>query len=246
MSRTGAFLLCLLYMTGLASGIRAGETIPKKTETVVRQVEGGELGDLPLVEIEARGPGSDRMAILWSGDGGWVDLDKEISDGLAARDIPVVGVNSLKYFWTRQTPQKMAHDLERIIRHYAARWNAEKVVLIGYSMGADVVPFAANRLDNDLKSRVELIALLSPFQETEFEFHLSDWLGLSPKNALPTKPEVMELGFTRLLCIYGREEKGSLCPDLHDGAVKIVALPGAHHFGGDYEAIVRHIMAELK
>ena len=43
------------------------------------QSSAGELGDLPLVEVAARGPGSDRMAVFWSGDGGWAELDKEIS-----------------------------------------------------------------------------------------------------------------------------------------------------------------------
>ena len=36
----------------------------------------------------------------------------------------------------------------------------DKVVLIGYSLGADVLPFMASRLKPDLVNRVVLIALL--------------------------------------------------------------------------------------
>ena len=87
----------------------------------------GELTDLPLVEVTAHGPASDHMAVFWSGDGGWAEIDKEISAILAAHGIPVVGVNSLKYFWTNRTPEQTAKDLERIIRHYTVLWKKEKV-----------------------------------------------------------------------------------------------------------------------
>lgn len=210
------------------------------------QASAGGLGDLPLVEVAAHGPGSDYMAVFWSGDGGWAELDQEISAGLAGRGVPVVGVNSLKYFWTNRTPEQTAKDLERIIRQYAALWQKEKVVLIGYSLGADIVPFAANRLNEALKSRVELIALLGPALQVDFEFHLSSWLGSSSKTARPTMPEIGQLGNARLLCIYGEQETDSLCPNLQGNNFKKVALPGAHHFGGNYAQIAETILGEMK
>jgi len=206
----------------------------------------GELKDLPLKEVAARGPASDRMAVFWSGDGGWAELDQEISASLAARGVPVVGVNSLKYFWTSRTPEQTSKDLERIIRHYAALWQKEKVVLIGYSLGADIVSFAANRLNEELKSRVELIALLGPALQVDFEFHLGSWLGSSSKTALPTMPEIMQLGNTRLLCIYGKQESNSLCTNLQGNHLKKVVLPGTHHFGGNYAQIAEIILGEMK
>ena len=210
------------------------------------QPSSGELKDLPLEEVAAHGPASDRMAVFWSGDGGWAELDQEISAGLAARGVPVIGVNSLKYFWTKRTPEQTAKDLERIIQHYAALWQKEKVLLIGYSLGADIVAFAANRLNEEVKTRVKLIALLAPVLQAEFEFHLSNWLWSSSKTAQPTMPEIMQLGNTRLLCIYGKQETDSLCPHLHGDNFKKVALPGAHHFGGNYDQIAEIILSELK
>jgi type IV secretory pathway VirJ component len=210
------------------------------------QASAGELGDLPLVEIAAQGPASDYMAVFWSGDGGWAELDQEISARIAGHGVPVVGVNSLKYFWTNRTPEQTAKDLERIIRHYAALWQKEKVVLIGYSLGADILPFAANRLKEAVKSRVELITLLGPALQADFEFHLSSWLGSSSKTALPTMPEIAQLGHTRLLCIYGEQETDSLCPNLQGNNFKKAALPGAHHFGGDYAQIAETILGEMK
>ncbi|MFZ0611294.1 MAG: AcvB/VirJ family lysyl-phosphatidylglycerol hydrolase [Desulfobacterales bacterium] len=207
---------------------------------------GADLADLPLKIITARGPESDSMAVFWSGDGGWADLDKDISGRLAARGVAVVGVNSLAYFWTRRTPDQIARDLERIIGHYAALWQKEKVALIGYSFGADILPFAAARLSDAARSRVALLALLGPGLETDFEFQLGDWLGSRSKSALPTKPEVLKLSDMRLLCIFGEKEKESLCPGLQGSHVKKVALPGAHHFDGNYDRIAEAILAEIK
>ncbi len=218
----------------------------QKRENGGNSPPGGVLGDLPLVEIPAKASGSDRMAVFWSGDGGWAELDREVSAGLADRGVSVVGVNSLKYFWTNRTPERTAKDLERIIRHYATLWKKEKVVLIGYSLGADIVPFAANRLNEELKSRVALIALLGPGLQVDFEFHLSNWLGSSSKTALPTMPEVMKLGNTRLLCFYGEKETDSLCRNLQVNNFKKVALPGAHHFGGNYAQLAETILNEMQ
>jgi type IV secretory pathway VirJ component len=101
-------------------------------------------------------------------------------------------------------------------------------------------------LNAQWKARVKLIVLLGPGLQADFEFHLSDWLGSSSKTALPTMPEVIQLDDTRLLCIYGEEETDSLCPDLQGRSFKKLALPGAHHFGGNYAQIVETILREMK
>ena len=107
------------------------------------------VNDLPLVEVPAKGPGK-ALAVMISGDGGWAGIDKDVSQALAAKGIPVVGWNSLQYFWTARKPDAAARDLERILRRYLAVWGKQEVLLIGYSFGADVLPFFASRLPADL------------------------------------------------------------------------------------------------
>jgi type IV secretory pathway VirJ component len=46
--------------------------------------------------------------VLLTGDGGWAGLDQELAERLAARGVPVVGFNSLKYFRTERTPEEAA------------------------------------------------------------------------------------------------------------------------------------------
>ena len=120
------------------------------------------------------------------------------------------------------------------------------MVLIGYSLGAEILPFAVNRLDDELKSRVKLIALLGPGLQVDFEFHIGDWLESSSKSARPTMPEMMKLKNTRLLCFYGDHESESLCPKLQGDNFKKVALPGSHHFGGNYTQLADTIISEIE
>ena len=170
------------------------------------------VADLPLVEVPAKAQGGKMLAVILSGDGGWAGIDKDVAGALSAQGIPVVGWNSLQYFWSARTPEVAARDLDRILRHYLAVWNRQEVLLIGYSFGADVLPFFANRLPADLLERVRLVALLGPGKTADFEFHVTDWLGGGSKGQ-PVLPEVKKLaGHPPVLCLYGSQEKRQPLP----------------------------------
>jgi type IV secretory pathway VirJ component len=202
-----------------------------------------EVGDLPLIEVPARGAVTDMLGVVISGDGGWAGIDRELGESMAEHGIGVVGLNSLQYFWTKKSPDVAAADLQRILRHYLAVWGKARVLLVGYSRGAEVLPFMADRLAPELRSKVVLIALLGPTPSVEFEFHVADWLGGSgERNALPVRPEIEKLAGSRILCFYGEEERDSLCPSLPASLATAVSLQGAHHFGGDYAGIARTIL----
>ncbi|MFL6678540.1 MAG: virulence factor family protein [Burkholderiaceae bacterium] len=198
-----------------------------------------ELGGLPIVEVPVGQPGK-RFVVLLSGDGGWAGIDKSLGNAFAARGVPVAGVDSLRYFWSARTPDELAADLDRIIRYYSAHWSRGEVLLVGYSQGADVLPFALNRLPAATRASVRLTALLGPGQKASFEFHVSNWIG--PGGDRPIAPEALKLAATDTLCIYGLEEKDSLCPELAPGHARVEPLKGGHHFGGDYDALAGLIL----
>jgi len=187
----------------------------------------------------------DELAVIYSGDGGWAGLDRDVGTALVAAGVPVVGVSSLQYFWTRRTPDGAAKDLERVLRHYLSAWHRRRAVLVGYSAGADVLPFLVTRLPADLRREVAAVALLGPSETASFEFHVAEWLGHDDDSALPVAPEVARLAGTKILCFYGQDESDSLCPKLPPGAVKLFPEQGAHHFGGHYDVLARSILQEL-
>ena len=63
------------------------------------------LAGLPLVDLPVTTPGR-LMAVVYSGDGGWRDIDKDIAGRLQEKGVPVVGVDSLRYFWSEKTPER--------------------------------------------------------------------------------------------------------------------------------------------
>jgi type IV secretory pathway VirJ component len=204
------------------------------------------VAGLPLVEVPAKGKEGKTLAVILSGDGGWAGIDKDVAGALAAKGIPVVGWNSLQYFWSAKPPEVAAKDLERILRHYLAVWDKQEVLLVGYSFGADVLPFFTNRLPADLLEKIRLLALLGPGKTADFEFHVTDWLGGGSKGQ-PVLPEVKKLaGHPPVLCLYGSKESDSLCPQIAAPLGKAQVLPGAHHFGGDYDALAALILKEAQ
>jgi type IV secretory pathway VirJ component len=200
------------------------------------------LADLPLIEVPAAGNG-DAFAVLLSGDGGWAGLDKDVAAALAAQGISVVGLDSLRYFWTARTPDTLAADLDRVLRYYTATWHKSRAVLVGYSQGADVLPFAVNRLPAASRSVVERTVMMGLGENASFEFHFTNWLGAD--SGLPILPEVARLDAGTTLCLYGKDEGDSLCPKVPAGHVQAVQLDGGHHFGGAYDSLARRITAGL-
>jgi type IV secretory pathway VirJ component len=205
------------------------------------------LGDLPVVEVPALPgvPQSDEFAIVMSGDGGWAGIDQDIAAALTAAGIPVVGLDSLRYYWTARTPEGLAADTDKLIRYYLAHFNKRRVLLIGYSQGADVLPFAVNRLPAATRASVALAAILGMSEHALFEFHVSSWI--SDANSGPaTLPEVDRIKGLPVLCIYGTDEKDSLCRKLDPKKITIVEVKGGHHFDGDYAGLARHILQAAK
>ncbi len=199
-----------------------------------------ELRDLPLVVLPATGK-NDALTVMISGDGGWASIDKQVAEALNKDGVAVVGVNSLEYFWEKKTPDIAGKDLVRILEHYGKAWSAKNFILVGYSSGADTLPFMVSRLSGELKSRVQLVALLGPGKEANFEFHVSDWL-FSADGAYSVAPEVQKLKGTKVLCVYGEDEATSACSALNRSDFKVIEMKGGHHFGGDYAKLAQIIL----
>ncbi|WP_377288910.1 virulence factor family protein [Rhizobium sp. SG2393] len=201
---------------------------------------------LPLSILEAK-PTMDTMAIIYSGDGGWRDLDREVGGALQDRGIPVVGVDSLRYFWSERKPQETADDLTRIIDTYRKHWRVKNVLLIGYSFGADVLPATYNLLPADDKAHVVQLSLLAFSKEVDYVISVEGWLGVAGEgkggNSLD---DIAKIDPKRIQCIYGTDEDDDPCPTLKDKGIETLGIEGGHHFDEDYEALADKIVASLK
>jgi type IV secretory pathway VirJ component len=201
---------------------------------------------LPIAELPVQHP-SKLMAVLLSGDGGWRDLDKTVAEDIQQQGIPVVGLDTLRYFWSKKTPEQTADVVAALIQTFMAKWHAEKVALIGYSFGADVMPFAYNRLPPNLRAHVILLSLLGLSKSADFEISVRGWLGEpSGADALPVLPEATKIAPSLIQCFYGHDETDTACPALQARGVETFRRNGAHHYDGNYGALADAILAGFK
>ncbi len=202
------------------------------------------VADLPLVLVPSTGP-SDTLAVLLSGDGGWAGIDKQLAAKLAAAGVPVVGLDSLRYFWSARTPDGLAQDLDRVMRSFAVQWKKTRVVLIGYSQGADVLPFAVNRLPATSSGLLAHTVLIGPGEKASFEFRLTNWVSKNT-GGLPLMPELQKMTAAKTLCIYGTDDRETLCPKVPVEFVTPVPMAGGHHFDGIYQKLTDQILLRTK
>jgi type IV secretory pathway VirJ component len=203
------------------------------------------LGIPGLIEVPAPQGGANAMAILYTGDGGWRTTDRGLANTLAGRGVPVVALNTLQYFWRRRAPEEAAADFERILAHYLAVWKKKQVIVIGYSYGADVLPFILSRLPKPVISQVQLVALLSPTQNVDFQFHFLQWfVPYVPETARPVLPELGKPRGLRILTFCGDRDRESLCRVLPSGLAQTVLLHAGHRLDRFYKEIARDILNE--
>ncbi|HEY8035777.1 MAG TPA: AcvB/VirJ family lysyl-phosphatidylglycerol hydrolase [Methylobacter sp.] len=196
---------------------------------------------MPVVEVPVTKPG-DNVTIFYSGDGGWRDLDRTVAGEMAAMNYPVVGVDVLRYFWERKTPEQAAADLATTMAYYRKNWGVKSFVLAGYSFGADILPAIYNRLPQQDKDSIRLLVLIALANNADFEIHVSGWLGQS-SSGHPLSKELAQIAKNKLLCIYGKEEKTeTACTGLLNSEAKILELPGGHHFDQDYPKLTKQIL----
>jgi type IV secretory pathway VirJ component len=201
---------------------------------------------LPLVPLPAPRP-SPVIAIFLSGDGGWRDLDKTVGEQLQAMGVPVVGWDSLRYFWRRKTPERTAADLAAAMATYGRKWSAERFALIGYSFGADVLPVVYNLLPPRYRDKVAMISLLGLETKADWQIRIAGWFGAPPSAAAtPLAPEFAKISPGLIQCIYGVEEKDPACLSLASSGAELIETPGEHHFGHDYPALAKDLIDGLR
>jgi type IV secretory pathway VirJ component len=242
---TRAALFAAALVSSLGLGSPAHASMPRQQPGAAQDTSGA-VKDLPLVELPATGGSTHRMALVISGDGGWAPLVRGVGKRLAANGIDVVGMDARRYLSSAKTPEQAARDVARILRHYRRQWGADRFALIGYSRGADMLPFILRRLPADLRARVDLTAMFGLAPSASFEFHLMDLVrDVKRSTDLAVAPELEALRGARMLCVYGRDEKESACRDADPTLIERVERAGKHHSDGDHDALADLVLSRL-
>ena len=219
---------------------------PAKSKPAAK-VAAPEVADLPITELPQGKESTDMLGILISGDGGWWGLDDAVSKNFAGHGIPVIGISSHYYFATPRTPDGTADDMYRALRFYMKKWNKRRIVLLGYSLGAEIIPFVATRVPEDLRDKVVMVVMIGPTAETSFEFHLSDWVVSPTKRAkFPVQPEIEKINGPKVLCVTSSKDSDCICDKLDPNKVTELKREGNHHFNTDFKGLAEAIWEVAK
>ena len=207
-------------------------------------VEVFEIKNLPLALVPTSVKNDSPLVFFISGDGGWKSWDQNVSEDLAKKGMPVVGLDAQKYFWNEKTPQKVADDLIVVIKQYMQTWGKSTFILVGYSFGACVAPFIANNFDDHFKINMKGVYCFSPDLTGDFEIHLSDMLHLNTKRKYDVVSELTKIMALNTVCIFGIEEKPKIRNEFSKTGAKIKLLPGDHHYNDDFKSIADIILKD--
>ncbi|MCF6406692.1 virulence factor [Chitinophaga filiformis] len=229
--RRGKYVLLWLVMMAGAMSAEAQRDISKLPVTV----------KIPAVPV-ANHP----VVFYITGDGGMKKFSVDMVNMLAGKGYPVIGLNALKYFWSKKTPEQAAADVAALMQYYAGQWNNHSFILVGYSMGADVLPFIYHKLPAVLQDQVHHLVFMSPSASTDMVVHISDMLGRTSTPGSMNVPAAMNnITGKPLLLIFGQDEKDFDSKALTISNYKQVVLPGGHHYNDDASGVVQQILSYI-
>lgn len=198
---------------------------------------------MPLTEYPVVNRENDYFILVLSGDAGWHEGMQTFACYFQQQQIPVVGWNAKSYFADEVEKTTFQADLRNIVQTYCQKWGKTKVVLIGYSFGADVLPYAVNHLNMDFQRSIRQLVLLQP---GDYAIYKVTWASLLNLNSSgdPVMPEIKTLPPIPLLLVC-TDEAGSVCAKLPPEEYPHLIVGGDHKFDGEFSAVAEKIGEQL-
>lgn len=206
----------------------------------------GLLGSAPIVIYPVADPHPRTVAVFFSGDMGFrFGMGKQVAAGVAARGVPVVGIATPVVFAIHRTRAETDAVVTGAVRLALARTGADKVVLMAQSYGADILATAVPDLPPDLRARVAAIDLTVPAQDVYFRADPAGLAYMGQADAWPLAA-LRRVDWAPIVCVYGLEEHGSLCPALRGRALAhVIGLSGDHYLDHDAPRLVATTLRAL-
>lgn len=199
---------------------------------------------MPITTVAPGKPGT-QLVMVVTGEAGHTDFETAMARELSSIGDGVLVLDSRTYLSAVKSPARVAADASEAIKRYSAAWNRPRLVLIGYSRGADVAPFIANRLTASVRGRLDGVVMISPSGSATFELTLRDVVTPRPRATdLPVMPELERLRGTPLVCAYGVDERSAFCTRLDSTLAKTVVRSGGHGLDASDGAEIARMIAE--
>lgn len=180
-----------------------------------------------------------------SGDGGMNKFSNSLCGALNAKGFDVIALDAKSYFWEKKTPDQTTRDISGILLSKIAGRQNQQIVFVGYSFGADVLPFVLNRLPATLHNKVGIAFIMASSGSTDFEIHVFDMFGSGKKRSMDVIPEINRLSNYEVVIISSSDDQELNTRQITLKNYHTETLPGGHHFNGDTNEIVSRILKYL-
>jgi type IV secretory pathway VirJ component len=182
-----------------------------------------------IIGPDCTGTSDKPLVVFFTGDSGRSHFDEKLTDSLCADSIPLLCINSYKFFRKRKTPQQTLDSILPYIGLNLKKYKRQKFIIAGYSFGSEVVPFLYNLMSEEWKAKVEFIVLLSPSYTSDFKIHFLDQIGLLwkhwPYNVLA---EIMKIDDKKIIVFWGKDEKKFEKKEFTKHNITVHHLSGGH------------------
>ena len=194
--------------------------------------------DLPIDTLGSNNM-SKPLVLYITGDGGFNSFSKAFMKQWNANGYPVVALNAKSYFWKTKAPEDATRDISALIDEYFSLWKRNEVILVGYSFGADVIPFIQTRMSPGMLNKIRHTVLFSPSKNTDFTIHL-----FYDDNGSSVAAEVNKLN-KPVLVVFGDKEKDLPEPQINNKMVTLIKVKGDHHYDNDIAGAIRVAVSRL-
>lgn len=205
-----------------------------------------------LIKITVMGQQKDSSLKIWnnntnspvvlylSGDGGFNSFSSSYCELLGKAGYTVGAVNSKSFFWDKKSADQIAKELTNSLNQLLDGRKNNHVYFVGYSFGADVIPFLVNKLTADWKKRLQAVALIEPSTSTDLEIHVSDLLGRSNvKRSMDVIAEINKMIGIKTAILLGEDEGSFPIKNIRLANLQAIYLKGNHHFNGNAAEVVK-------
>ena len=194
--------------------------------------------DLPIDTLGSNNM-SRPLVLYITGDGGFNSFSKAFMKQWNANGYPVVALNAKSYFWKTKAPEDAAREIAALLDEYLSLWNRNEVVLVGYSFGADVMPFIQTRLTPGMLNKIRHTILFSPSKTTDFAIHL-----FYDDDGSSVAAEINKLNKPALV-IFGDKEKDLPESQINNKMVTLIKVPGDYHYDDNIVGVVNGVVKRL-
>ncbi|SFI40282.1 AcvB/VirJ family lysyl-phosphatidylglycerol hydrolase [Halpernia frigidisoli] len=191
--------------------------------------------DFPVRELDAK---NDSPLIFYiSGDAGFNTFSKSLSDEIFARNYDITALNSKAYFWKLKTPEQTAKRIADYLNQKLKGRKNQKIVILGYSFGADVTSFIVNRLPQNLQNKIESVILLDPSKTADFEVSLQGMLFDGARGDYEVLPEINKMKVPKTFAVLSNIGIRFPYKLIKLDHFSMIHLPGNHRYNNEYSKL---------